>query len=908
VTRASYSLLARCSDWFHGWRDGRAGVPDPRRAIATTPHREVLIRRALDAFEHERLRLEAGKAVAATMRARASSRHEEAQIALTFAERQLATIEPDLAAAELDHRRYAEAQLNPTMVRLRRSREHARSRIQFATAVEEARRRLAATAGELAAERDADDRRLLVTQTRVRRVYEHTHRRLAAYQRQLLRSHPDGAWVSELMDGRQPRVPDWARLPADPPDADNLPSSDPAANRTAAPAPEPAPRRMIQIGETTRFGSRPEHVDVLIPNSYGVAAVHAILRRTADGYRLSDSGHGKGTFQDGKSLRRTALHADDTFTIGDYHYRLVADDLLEETRLGPWDLVVADLDAVTDLGKARLTHMSFSQRSNTVLAVLGPSGSGKSSLLAALLGELPTASGSLYFRAMNLRTHSAQVRTELGFVPQDDSLYTTLTVEQLLTFSDRLRGPRDSKAGRSLRVIDVCTRLGIANELHALVSRLSGGQRKRVSIALEVLTGRRLLLLDEPTSGLDPATDRDVMALLRTLARDDRTVMVITHSTDHLTLTDQVLVVSTGGQPVYSGPPSDVLADLTASNYAELMGRLAHEPTAAKDALTYRNSPAASLARQQAQALRQQAQHGPQSEPTQRRPHDRFGRQLAVLVHRQIALALTRAPVRHAPNRWKKTQAAAVVAMPILVAAVGAWLAGLVSGTDGLGPSHLTTASSGAAVSLLITLCMLSGQALTYSDITAEYTPIKREHRTGTITAAVVLSKWLVFACIAAVQALVITVVFVVIRPAPVHAAALGPVPDLFIDLAATSIAAMSAGLLISVLARRLEQAVALATAAAIAQVALSGGMSDLASKPWPLQAAAWLLPARWGFAATASSVDLRAISPATPPDALWDHSHGQWINDLAILGALSLLFTATATILLTARLSRPQS
>ena len=87
------------------------------------------------------------------------------------------------------------------------------------------------------------------------------------------------------------------------------------------------------------------------------------------------------------------------------------------------------------------------------------------------------------------------------------------------------------------------------------VTSLSGGQRKRVSVALELLTKPSLIFLDEPTSGLDPGMDRDVMQLLRGLADDGRTVLVVTHSVAELAICDQLLVMAPGGSVAYFGPP-----------------------------------------------------------------------------------------------------------------------------------------------------------------------------------------------------------------------------------------------------------------------------------------------------------------------------------------------------------------
>ena len=187
-----------------------------------------------------------------------------------------------------------------------------------------------------------------------------------------------------------------------------------------------------------------------------------------------------------------------------------------------------------------------------MLAILGPSGAGKTSLFSALVKELQIEEGELYLGKLPLRTHGAEIRERLGFVPQDDTLFKTFTVRQLLRYAYELRGA-GSKETRDKRVAEVCGQLGIGEQIKQLVGTLSGGQRKRVSIAVELLSKPSLLLLDEPTSGLDAGMDLEVLRLLREYAEAGNTVMVITHSTEHLRQAHRVLVLAHGGRPVFFG-------------------------------------------------------------------------------------------------------------------------------------------------------------------------------------------------------------------------------------------------------------------------------------------------------------------------------------------------------------------
>jgi hypothetical protein len=269
-----------------------------------------------------------------------------------------------------------------------------------------------------------------------------------------------------------------------------------------------------------------------------------------------------------------------------------------------------------------------------------------------------------------------------------------------------------------------------------------------------------------------------------------------------------------------------------------------------------------------------------------------------VLVARQVALTF---PVL----AGRSYTALQVSLMPITVAAVSALLAAVVTGDAGLGAGPQTAGPT--ALSILVTLSVLTGQALTYSNLVEEYPVLAREYRTGMVTAAAVLSKWLVFAVLAVVQGAVAVGVFVLIRPGPVHSATgLHPTVELACDLALTSVAAMSLGLLVSAWFDDLKKAVTVTSLAVIAQVALNGVTTDLSSSP-VMNAIAVLLPARWGLSASASTVDLRAITPVSPPDQSWQHTAGQWVTDTGALAALAALYALGAVVVLHRRLTSPK-
>lgn len=618
--------------WWHGTRDGRLGIPTP--GARSTPHREVLIRGAHEAFERERVEHEALSTVDREELARLRTFRVHVVQRLARAESELIRAEVLPSEAALTARRPGEERRGLAVVRMRRGREHLKSVAEAGLAVRSAQADLDRLDAEIAAVDDRVDRHLTVAAVRCRRIHRLTHRQIAVYLRALVRAHPRGSSALSGIDRLDPGLPEWID-----PERVRPESPDPAP-----PQPTPEPQgpdvRRFPLRQRTVIG-RHEDCEVRI-DGYQVAEKHAVVERKGERWELRDLGHSDGTFQGGKRVRRTSLTALSVFDIADHRFQISKDELeLIVTPLGKCDLVVHDLSAVNDdKGRPRLTAMSLVQRERTVLAVLGPSGAGKSSLFSALLGELETG-GDLYFEGLDVRTHREQLRSRLGFVPQDDDMHRALTVESLLRFADRLRRPSDRGSGDDV-VLEVCEQLQLVQHIGKPVSKLSGGQRKRVSVALEMLSSPRLLMLDEPTSGLDPGMDRDVMEMLSGCADRGCTVALVTHATEHLHLADQVLILAPGGRPVYCGPPDGVLRTLEEETYADLMKLLEGKQNKAKvDRLVadYRESAVVARA---TQAVREAKASRDDPPPEKERGKFRaFLHQLPILVARQVVLTFS---------------------------------------------------------------------------------------------------------------------------------------------------------------------------------------------------------------------------------------------------------------------------
>ena len=216
---------------------------------------------------------------------------------------------------------------------------------------------------------------------------------------------------------------------------------------------------------------------------------------------------------------------------------------------------------------------------NSFVVVVGGSGTGKSSLLGCITGASPCTSGSVCFDGIDTRGNRNAFDAVLGYVPQKDIMHDELTVEQSLTYTAKLRIARDAtRTEIKAAVAHAIEAVDLGGREKTMIANLSGGQKKRVSIAMELLASPRLLILDEPTSGLSPDLDRSMMELCRKLSHENCTVLMVTHNMSNINLCDKIAFLGTGGVLCYYGSPeamdeyfdveltSDILRSCTTPN------------------------------------------------------------------------------------------------------------------------------------------------------------------------------------------------------------------------------------------------------------------------------------------------------------------------------------------------------
>ncbi|HEV7376248.1 MAG TPA: FHA domain-containing protein, partial [Pyrinomonadaceae bacterium] len=221
-----------------------------------------------------------------------------------------------------------------------------------------------------------------------------------------------------------------------------------------------------------------------------------------------------------------------------------------------------------------LDDVDLTVQPNEFVGLLGPSGAGKSTLMDSMNGMRPATSGRVLINNLDLYQHLDSIKQSIGYVPQDDIIHRELTVYRTLYYVARLRLSRDVSTAEIDQIInEVMDVTGLSERRDVPVAQLSGGQRKRVSIAVELITKPSVIFLDEPTSGLDPATEEKIMKLFRQIAESGRTVILTTHAMENVRLFDKIVVMMRG-KLVWYGEPKLALEHVGASSFKDLYDKL----------------------------------------------------------------------------------------------------------------------------------------------------------------------------------------------------------------------------------------------------------------------------------------------------------------------------------------------
>ena len=303
----------------------------------------------------------------------------------------------------------------------------------------------------------------------------------------------------------------------------------------------------------------------------GVSWHHARITRRGNNWLLEDLGSANGTWIHGVRVESGEVRPGDRVEIGAVRLCFGAQRVEVEAGAHSAALEARGLWKHTKSGATLLRDVSLAIAPGELVAIAGASGAGKSTLLKALNGTEPATRGRVVLGGLDFYAHREFFALTTGYVPQDDIVHLDLTVAEALRYTAKLRLPGDTGEAEIARLVARTLHdLEIAARSDHPIRSLSGGERKRVNIAVELLTQPTVLFLDEPTTGLDAGLERRVTSLLRRLADDGCTVITVTHAASTLDSYDKIAFLARGGRLLFFGTPRAALQFFGARDFAEI--------------------------------------------------------------------------------------------------------------------------------------------------------------------------------------------------------------------------------------------------------------------------------------------------------------------------------------------------
>ena len=308
---------------------------------------------------------------------------------------------------------------------------------------------------------------------------------------------------------------------------------------------------------------------------------HAGIYRRENHYMLVDYNSMNGVYVNGVRIRgQQEIHEKDMIQIAGSLFLLNNGKLMYQTTISGVSLTLENICKTVGHGSSRkriLNNVSCEIGNNEFVAIIGGSGAGKTTVMNAMSGFDSDISGRVYCNGIDLRRNFNTLKNMIGFVPQQDIIYENLTLQRMLYYTAKMKMPSDtSKPEIRARIHKVLEMVDLVQHAKTYIRKLSGGQKKRASIAVEMLADPGLFFLDEPTSGLDPDTEQSLMHALAKLSKSEgKTIIMVTHTIQSIDLCDKVIFMGPGGKICYCGPPSEITNYFGKKSLVEVYDELA---------------------------------------------------------------------------------------------------------------------------------------------------------------------------------------------------------------------------------------------------------------------------------------------------------------------------------------------
>ena len=312
------------------------------------------------------------------------------------------------------------------------------------------------------------------------------------------------------------------------------------------------------LGEKTVHIGRAEGNEIVLKHP-GISKLHCQIRKENGNYVLYDNDSANGVMVNGRTVKNQAVLKDkDMIQILDHQLCFSNQCIYYTSKVQGISLRACGINKFVGRGRKRkqiLKDVNCEIRGNEFVAIIGGSGAGKTTLMNAVSGFEPDFEGKVFCNGIDLKEQFHNLKNVIGFVPQQDIIYENLTLKRMLYYTARLKMPRDTLASEiEQRIREVLQMVDLEEHKETYIRKLSGGQKKRASIAVELLADPKLFFLDEPTSGLDPGTEKNLMLTLSRLSKEqDKTIIMVTHTTQNLHLCDKVIFMGPGGRLCFCG-------------------------------------------------------------------------------------------------------------------------------------------------------------------------------------------------------------------------------------------------------------------------------------------------------------------------------------------------------------------
>lgn len=538
----------------------------------------------------------------------------------------------------------------------------------------------------------------------------------------------------------------------------------------------------------------------------GVSRFHAKIKKQGDRFFIIDNNSMNGILINGQRIiGQRMLEEKDAirilnstliFTDGMILYKNFARGIAIEVR---------DLNKYVGKNRKKiLDQVCCSIESNEFVAIIGGSGAGKTTVMNAMNGFDQKVQGTIEYNGIDLRKNFNELKNLIGYVPQEDIIYENLTLRRMLYYTARLKMPGDTSHKEiEDRIDQVLHMVELSEHQNTFIRKLSGGQKKRASIAVELLADPSVFFLDEPTSGLDPGTEQKLMVTLSHLAKtQNKTIVMVTHTTQSLQLCDKVIFMGKGGRLCFCGTTEQAKQFFNTENLVDIYNMISEN--------------SAFWAQQYQGCIRMDGRSYESGEHTElekeiRKPKKRFPiRQVPILIFRYLEL------IRNDIQRL-----ILLLLQPVAIALLLAVVAN----------EHVFEIYEDTKSILFSLSCaaIWIGLFNSIQEICKERSILKREYMGNLKLPFYTLSKFLVQTLVGLIQAILMVFIFTITVGVPEHGILFSnPCMEMLITVWLTVEAAMALGFVISALVKSGDKAMTMAPFVLIVQLLFSGILFEL--------------------------------------------------------------------------------